>query len=113
MRMCNLHETNRCLCVLCESIQHNENHENTTQVSQRMTAMIGWGATTKFQEQWVFDQSAATYALDKEMAEKLMDANPEAFKNIVGRLLEATNRGMWEPDADTLAKLQDLYQVRR
>ena len=75
--------------------------------------MIGWGATTKFQEQWVFDQSAATYALDKEMAEKLMDANPEAFKNIVGRLLEATNRGMWEPDADTLAKLQDLYQVRR
>jgi magnesium chelatase subunit H len=47
------------------------------------------------------------------MAEKLMDANPEAFKNIVGRLLEATNRGMWEPDADTLAKLQDLYQVRR
>jgi hypothetical protein len=28
-------------------------------VSQRMTAMIGWGATTKFQEQWVFDQVRA------------------------------------------------------
>ena len=26
------------------------------EVSQRMTAMIGWGATTKFQEKWVFDQ---------------------------------------------------------
>jgi magnesium chelatase subunit H len=80
------------------------------EVSQRMTAMIGWGATTKFKEKWVFDQSAATYALDPDMAKKLMDANPEAFKNIVGRLLEATNRGMWEPSADVLAQLQDLYQ---
>jgi len=80
------------------------------EVSQRMTAMIGWGATTKFQEQWVFDQSAETYALDPEMSKRLMEANPEAFKNIVGRLLEATNRGMWEPSADVLSQLQDLYQ---
>ena len=80
------------------------------EVSQRMTAMIGWGATTKFQEQWVFDQSAQTYALDADMAKRLMEANPEAFKNIVGRLLEATNRGMWEPSADVLEQLQNLYQ---
>jgi len=79
------------------------------EVSQRMTAMIGWGATTKFKEKWVFDQSAETYALDPVMAKRLMDANPEAFKNIVGRLLEATNRGMWEPSPDVLAQLQDLY----
>lgn len=80
------------------------------EVSQRMTAMIGWGATTKFQEQWVFDQSAETYALDPDMAKKLMDANPEAFKNIVGRLLEANNRGMWDASDDMLSQLQDLYQ---
>ncbi len=80
------------------------------EVSQRMTAMIGWGATTKFKEQWVFDQSAQTYALDPDMAKRLMEANPEAFKNIVGRLLEATNRGMWEPSADVLEQLQNLYQ---
>ena len=29
------------------------------------------------------------------MAQKLKDANPEAFKNVVGRLIEASNRGMW------------------
>ena len=58
------------------------------EVSQRMTAMVGWGATTKFQEKWVFDQSAATYALDPDMAARLREANPEAFKNIVGRLIE-------------------------
>ncbi|KAJ1489238.1 magnesium-chelatase, subunit H [Baffinella frigidus] len=79
------------------------------EVSQRMTAMVGWGATTKFREKWVFDQSAETYALDPEMADKLRKANPEAFKNIVGRLIEASSRGMWDADSDTLAKLQDLY----
>ena len=40
------------------------------------------------------------------MAEKLRNANPEAFKNILGRLIEANNRGMWEADSDMLDKLQ-------
>ncbi|EKX38555.1 hypothetical protein GUITHDRAFT_77048 [Guillardia theta CCMP2712] len=80
------------------------------EVSQRMTAMIGWGATTKFKEPWVFDQSAATYALDPVMAQKLRDSNPEAFKNIVGRLLEANNRGMWEAKPDVLQQLQEIYE---
>ena len=39
-----------------------------------------------------------------------MDANPEAFKNIVGRLLEANNRGMWQPSEDVLSQPLDLYQ---
>jgi magnesium chelatase subunit H len=41
------------------------------EISQRMTAMIGWGATTGFAEKWVFDQAADTYALDQDMADKL------------------------------------------
>lgn len=41
------------------------------EISQRMTAMIGWGATTGFTEKWVFDQAADTYALDQQMADKL------------------------------------------
>lgn len=41
------------------------------EISQRMTAMVGWGATTDFREDWTWDQAAATYALDPEMASKL------------------------------------------
>mmetsp|Transcript_25586 Transcript_25586/g.62183 ORF Transcript_25586/g.62183 Transcript_25586/m.62183 type:complete len:495 (-) Transcript_25586:401-1885(-) len=79
------------------------------EVSQRMTALVGWGATTKFQEKWVYDQSAQTYALDEEMAKRLRESNPEAFKNILGRLIEASNRGMWDADAGVLDRLRDLY----
>ncbi|QZZ18612.1 magnesium chelatase subunit H [Leptothermofonsia sichuanensis E412] len=79
------------------------------EISQRMTALIGWSGTTGFQESWVYDQAAATYALDPEMANKLRQANPEAFRNVVGRMLEAHGRNFWQPDENTLKKLQQLY----
>ena len=47
------------------------------EISQRMTAMLGWGATTSFQEDWTWDQAAETYALDPEMADKLRKNNPQ------------------------------------
>jgi magnesium chelatase subunit H len=79
------------------------------EISQRMTALIGWGGTTNFQEAWVYDQAAETYALDAAMAAKLQAANPEAFRNIVGRMLEAHGRGFWQPDSETLNQLRALY----
>jgi magnesium chelatase subunit H len=81
------------------------------EISQRMTALMGWGGTTNFQEAWVYDQAAATYALDPEMAKRLREANPEAFRNIVGRMLEANGRGFWHPESETLDKLRQLYEL--
>lgn len=78
------------------------------EISQRMTAMIGWSATADV-DNFVFDQAADRYALDEEVARKLQKSNPEAFKNVVRRLLEAAGRGMWSTDDDTLEKLRDLY----
>ncbi|EJK53982.1 hypothetical protein THAOC_26477, partial [Thalassiosira oceanica] len=48
-------------------------------------------------------------ALDEEVAAKLQKNNPEAFKNVVRRLLEASGRGMWETDDETIEKLKSLY----
>ncbi|MEM9274825.1 MAG: magnesium chelatase subunit H [Cyanobacteria bacterium P01_F01_bin.143] len=80
------------------------------EISQRMTALIGWGGTANFQDDWVYDQAADTYMLDAEMAQKLRDANPEAFRNIVGRAIEAQGRGFWDADEEKLEKLRELYQ---
>ena len=80
------------------------------EISQRMTALIGWGGTTNFQDGWVYDQTAQTYAFDSAMAEKLKQSNPEAFRNIIGRMLEAHGRGFWDTDKDTIDKLRSLYE---
>jgi magnesium chelatase subunit H len=81
------------------------------EISQRMTALIGWGGTSEFQDGWVYDQAADTYALDPAMAQRLREANPEAFRNVVGRMLEASSRGFWNAPADKLEKLRNLYDL--
>ena len=80
------------------------------EISQRMTALLGWGGTANFKDDWVYDQAVDTYALDAEMAKKLRDANPEAFRNIVSRAIEAHGRGLWNADEEKLEKLRDLYE---
>ena len=89
----------------------NQGSGGAFEISQRMTALIGWGGTADFQDDWVYDQAAETYALDPEMAEKLRKANPEAFRNILGRMLEASGRGLWQADKDKLEKLRQLYEL--
>jgi magnesium chelatase subunit H len=87
----------------------NQGSGGAFEISQRMTALIGWGGTVRFKDAWVYDQASDTYALDPEMAKKLHEANPEAFRNIVGRMLEAHGRGFWYPDEEKLEKLRALY----
>lgn len=79
------------------------------EVSQRMTALVGWGATSEFAESWVYDQGVQQYVFDEDMADKLRASNPEAFRNVVQRFLEAKARGLWSPDEDVVDRLQDLY----
>ncbi|ERT09752.1 magnesium chelatase, H subunit [Lyngbya aestuarii BL J] len=88
----------------------NQGSGGAYEISQRMTALIGWGGTANFTDNWVYDQAAETYALDEQMAEKLRQANPEAFRNIVSRMLEANGRGLWQADSEKLQKLQQLYE---
>ena len=58
----------------------------------------------------VFDGAADTYVLDAEMATKLKKNNPEAFRNLVKRMLEAKGRGFWSPSDDVISKLQDMFE---
>lgn len=48
----------------------------------------------------MYKEAAETYALDEEMAKKLAASNPEAFRNIIKRMLEASGRGYWQADAE-------------
>ena len=79
------------------------------EISQRMTALVGWGATRGFAENWVYDGAHERYVADEAMREKLRKANPQAFRNVLRRMLEAAGRGMWDADEETLAELKQLY----
>jgi len=87
----------------------NQGSGGAYEISQRMTALIGWSGTADFKDQFVYDGAAETYVLDDEMAQKLRQNNPEAFQNVLKRFLEAAGRGFWEPNEEVLDKIRDLY----
>ncbi|ACF13750.1 magnesium chelatase, H subunit [Chloroherpeton thalassium ATCC 35110] len=86
-----------------------QGHSGATEISNRFTYMLGWDAVSKSVDDWVYKEAAETYAFDPNIRERLAKANPEAMKNIVGRMLEASGRGMWQADQDTIDKLQEIY----
>ncbi|NJM07755.1 hypothetical protein HC891_18545, partial [Candidatus Gracilibacteria bacterium] len=79
------------------------------EIAHRFTYMLGWSATTDAVDNWVYDQAAQTFVLDDVMRERLAAANPEAARNTIGRLLEASSRGIWQTDDDTLDRLHELH----
>ena len=79
------------------------------EISGRMTTLIGWSSTADFNDQYVYDTACERYVLDQEMVKKMKDLNPEAFRNIIKRMLEANGRNFWKPSEDIIMKLQDLY----
>ena len=44
------------------------------------------------------------------MQKRLLETNPNAFRDMVTTFLEANGRGYWDTDEENLERLQELYQ---
>ena len=80
--------------------------EGVRQIEAQVTNTLGWSATTGEVEPWVYQRLSETFVLDDAMRQRLTELNPEASARMAGRLLEASARDYWHPDAATLAALQ-------
>jgi len=78
-------------------------------ISRMVDIAFGWDATAEVLEDWMYEELANKYALDKEMQDWLKDVNPHALQNITERLLEAVERGMWQPSDDMKEGLRNVY----
>ncbi|MEO0632719.1 MAG: magnesium chelatase subunit H [Pseudomonadota bacterium] len=81
--------------------------EGVRQIEATVTNTLGWSATTGQVEPWVYQRISETFVLDEDMRARIADLNPTASSRMANRLLEASDRNYWSPDADTLAALQD------
>ncbi|MCU0626356.1 MAG: cobaltochelatase subunit CobN [Gemmatimonadaceae bacterium] len=82
-------------------------YEGVRNIAGHVGATFGWSATTASVPQWVYGEAAQTFMLDEQMRERLAALNPNAAAGIATRLLEANDRGYWQPDAETLQALRD------
>ncbi|MFZ5871515.1 MAG: cobaltochelatase subunit CobN, partial [Actinomycetota bacterium] len=72
--------------------------------------LFGFDATAGVVHDWMYEKLAQEYVLDETTQQFLRTSNPWALRGIVERLHEAAERGLWaEPDADTLAAMQQVY----
>ena len=85
-------------------------YEGVRQIEVHVTNTMGWSATTGQVQAWVYKQLSETFMLDPEMRERLAKLNPTASARVVNRLIEASERNYWQPDAQTLDALRQASE---
>jgi len=81
-------------------------YEGVRQIEVHVTNTMGWSATTGQVQPWVYQQLSETFVLDPQMRERLARLNPTASARVASRLLEASDRKFWKPDAQVLEALR-------
>jgi cobaltochelatase CobN len=72
--------------------------------------LFGFDATAGVVTDWMYQQLAENYVLDKDNQDFMKHANPWALRGIIEKLSEAVDRGLWqEPDPDLITQLQQVY----
>jgi magnesium chelatase subunit H len=79
--------------------------EGVRHIEAGITCLSGWSATTGQVAPALYQAISETYLLDDAMRERMAALNPKATARVAGRLLEASDRQYWTPDAATLAAL--------
>jgi magnesium chelatase subunit H len=78
------------------------------EIENHVLNTFGWSATANAVDPWIYTDIAKTFLLDAEMFNRLRELNPYSVLSLTKRLLEAHERGYWNPDEEVLEKLRDL-----
>lgn len=79
------------------------------EIEHHVTNTFGWSATANAVDDWVYDEVAATFVLDEQMLDRLRSLNPHSVRSLVGRLLEASGRGLWTAEHSVVEQLRDVF----
>merc|ERR1719421_1434693 len=85
-------------------------YEGTREITKRLRNTMGWSATAGAVDNFVYEDANDTFIADEAMQKRLMETNPNAFRDMVTTFLEANGRGYWETDEENIERLQQLYQ---
>lgn len=88
----------------------NSGYEGAREITKRLKNTMGWSATSGEVDNFIYEEASDTFIKDAEMRQRLLDTNPNAFRDMVTTFLEANGRGYWDTSDETLELLQELYQ---
>lgn len=79
------------------------------EISKSVDSFLGWDASADVAEDWMYEDIAKRFLLDKETREWIEQVNAGVIYDIAEKLLEASKRGMWDADEKTLSEIQKIY----
>jgi cobaltochelatase CobN len=87
-------------------------YKGAVEMAATVDYLFGYDATAEVLDDWMYEKLAANYLLDDKVRDFVRRVNPWAERAMIERLLEASERGLWEePRPETLARLRDLYHA--
>ncbi|MDI6890151.1 MAG: cobaltochelatase subunit CobN [Thermodesulfovibrionales bacterium] len=84
-------------------------YKGAGEISKRIGRLYGWQATAKAVDDSVFDDIARTFMMNEENRKFFEKNNPWALEEIARRLIEAVERGLWNPSPDVREALKQIY----
>merc|ERR1719384_2217450 len=84
-------------------------YEGVREIQKRLRNTMGWSATAGEVDNFVFEDANSVFIDDREMQERLLNTNPNAFRDMVTTFLEANGRGYWDTSDENIERLQELY----
>merc|ERR1719207_74435 len=84
-------------------------YEGAREITKRLRNTMGWSATAGAVDNFVYEDANDTFINDPEMAKRLLETNPNAFRDMVGTFLEANGRVYWDTSEENLDRLRQLY----
>jgi len=87
----------------------NSGYEGAREISKRLRFTMGWSATSGAVDNFIYEDANDVFVKDPEMQKRLMETNPNAFRDMVTTFLEANGRGYWDTSEDNLDRLRELY----
>jgi len=84
-------------------------YEGTREITKRLRNTMGWSATAGAVDNFVYEDANDIFIADPEMQQRLLDTNPNAFRDMITTFLEANGRGYWDTSEENLDRLRQLY----
>ena len=81
------------------------------EIENHVANTFGWSATADAVDPWIYTEISKTFLLDEVMFQRLVELNPYSVTSLTRRLIEAHERGYWNPDEEILEKLRDLVAI--
>jgi len=87
-----------------------QGYEGARNIAGHVATTLGWSATAGQVPEWVYTDITTTFVLDPAMRERLAQANANAAAGMAKRLMEAHDRGYWQPSEEILAQLREASE---